>query len=177
MNDEAGFRLALEDDPADDATRLAYADWLEERGDTRAEYLRLEHQLSQIPLRLAQLRKQIDPVWLARVRKRGRGMFSDQFRQRLKVGKYSRWAEDLTKPHLEALLWMVGEYGFRAKLILDVLDAHEETAWDEVAFARAKHALETMARIVGGERMDLDELCRRVREAIAQVLQRRRESR
>jgi len=37
-----------------------YADWLEERGDVRGEYLRLEHQL-------AQLREQIDPAWLTAV--------------------------------------------------------------------------------------------------------------
>jgi uncharacterized protein (TIGR02996 family) len=76
MNDDTGFLLALQENPEDEAARLAYADWLEERGDTRAEYLRLEHHLSQIPLRLAQLREQIDPVWLARVSKRGQAMFS-----------------------------------------------------------------------------------------------------
>jgi hypothetical protein len=47
-----------------------YADWLEERGDIRGEYLRLEHQLANIPLRLVQLRKQIDQDWLASVSKR-----------------------------------------------------------------------------------------------------------
>src|SRR5262249_30328713 len=58
------------ENPDDVATRLAYADWLEEQGDSRGEFLRLEHQLSQIPLRLAQLRQQIDPAWLAAVTKR-----------------------------------------------------------------------------------------------------------
>jgi uncharacterized protein (TIGR02996 family) len=65
MTDEAGFLRALQENPADDDARLVYADWLEERGDIRGEYLRLEHQLAQIPLRLAQLRQQIDPAWLA----------------------------------------------------------------------------------------------------------------
>ena len=40
--DELAFLAALTADPADDATRLIYADWLEEHGDPhRAEYLRL----------------------------------------------------------------------------------------------------------------------------------------
>jgi uncharacterized protein (TIGR02996 family) len=70
MNDEAGFLRAIQARPEDDATRLVYADWLEERGDIRGEYLRLEHQLAQAPLRLAQLRAQIDHAWLAAVSKR-----------------------------------------------------------------------------------------------------------
>lgn len=38
--DEAPFILALDASPEDDISRLAYADWLEERGDARADYLR-----------------------------------------------------------------------------------------------------------------------------------------
>ncbi len=70
MNDEAAFLAAIEAALDDDDLRLVYADWLEERGDLRGEYLRLEHQLAQIPPRLAQLREQIDPAWVARVSKR-----------------------------------------------------------------------------------------------------------
>src|SRR5262249_44410075 len=69
MSDEAGFLRAIQENPEEDA-RLAYADWLEERGDIRGEYLRLEHQLANLPLRLAQLREQIDQDWLASVSKR-----------------------------------------------------------------------------------------------------------
>jgi uncharacterized protein (TIGR02996 family) len=38
---EDGLLAALLADPADDEARLVYADWLEERGDPRADYLRL----------------------------------------------------------------------------------------------------------------------------------------
>jgi uncharacterized protein (TIGR02996 family) len=45
MNDEDGFLQKLRDNPADDTTRLVYADWLDERGDpvsgAKAEFLRL----------------------------------------------------------------------------------------------------------------------------------------
>jgi uncharacterized protein (TIGR02996 family) len=67
--DDNGFIEAILESPEDDSLRLIYADWLEERGDIRAEYLRLVHQQAQIPLRLAQLRKQLDPAWLANVSK------------------------------------------------------------------------------------------------------------
>ena len=41
MSDEAAFLDALRANPADDTTRLVYADWLDERGDDRARYVRL----------------------------------------------------------------------------------------------------------------------------------------
>jgi uncharacterized protein (TIGR02996 family) len=37
MDDEAPFHAALDENPADIAMRLVFADWLEERGDWRAE--------------------------------------------------------------------------------------------------------------------------------------------
>jgi uncharacterized protein (TIGR02996 family) len=37
MNDEEAFQAALDADPNDRTTRLVFADWLEERGDRRAE--------------------------------------------------------------------------------------------------------------------------------------------
>jgi uncharacterized protein (TIGR02996 family) len=69
MSDEAGLIQAIRDRPGDDGSRLVYADWLEERGDIRAEYLRLECQLSQIALRLAEIQAGLEPAWLADVRR------------------------------------------------------------------------------------------------------------
>jgi uncharacterized protein (TIGR02996 family) len=47
---EDAFLAALLKEPGDDATRLVYADWLEERGDTdgmaRAEFLRTQVRLA-----------------------------------------------------------------------------------------------------------------------------------
>jgi uncharacterized protein (TIGR02996 family) len=70
MNEEEGFLQSIRQRPDDASYRLVYADWLEERGEpVRAEYLRLEQQLSQIPTRLQELRKQIDAKWLAQVQR------------------------------------------------------------------------------------------------------------
>ena len=70
MNEEAGFVRAIQENPEDDSLRLVYADWLEERADIRAEYLRLESQLSRVPARLRELCRLIDPGWLRAVLRR-----------------------------------------------------------------------------------------------------------
>lgn len=60
MSDEDGFLQKLRDNPADDTTRLVYADWLSERGDpesaAKAEFLRLTVRLLE-PNRSAGWRK------------------------------------------------------------------------------------------------------------------------
>ncbi|MGE3804046.1 MAG: TIGR02996 domain-containing protein [Gemmataceae bacterium] len=40
MTEEDGFLAAIRERPADDLRKLIYADWLEEQGDPRADYLR-----------------------------------------------------------------------------------------------------------------------------------------
>ena len=47
MSDQ-GFIDAILEDPGDIDRRLVYADYLEERGDPRAELIRLEHELSEL---------------------------------------------------------------------------------------------------------------------------------
>jgi uncharacterized protein (TIGR02996 family) len=80
MSEETAFLDALATDPADDVTRLVYADWLEERGDERGDYLRGEIEFAaleefhprrdELALTLASLRERIDVAWLARAGKR-----------------------------------------------------------------------------------------------------------
>ena len=41
------FLAEIADNPTDESTRLVYQDWLEEHGDERAEYLRLQTELMQ----------------------------------------------------------------------------------------------------------------------------------
>jgi uncharacterized protein (TIGR02996 family) len=64
MSEESAFLDAVRTNPEDIATRLVYADWLEERGDARGEYLRLEAEVERIQARLQELRKQLDSGWL-----------------------------------------------------------------------------------------------------------------
>jgi len=73
VTDEATFLQAVQADPENLAVRLAYADWLEEHGDPRAEYLRVEAELKREPenkplqLRFHELRRLIDRDWQARI--------------------------------------------------------------------------------------------------------------
>jgi uncharacterized protein (TIGR02996 family) len=77
VSDEAAFLSAIAEKPEDDTVRLVYADWLQERNDPRADYLRLEvrrHRLTkrqrekEDPSRnLEKLRKHATPDWLSRI--------------------------------------------------------------------------------------------------------------
>jgi uncharacterized protein (TIGR02996 family) len=73
--DERAFIRAVLTDPAEPGPRLVYADWLDEQGDVRGEFLRTEIELAgrgtddprHAPLqaRLRELRGAIDAGWLA----------------------------------------------------------------------------------------------------------------
>src|SRR6266511_6221714 len=49
MRQEDAFLQAVLDEPDDDAPRLIYADWLEERGDPRGEFIRVQCALARLP--------------------------------------------------------------------------------------------------------------------------------
>jgi uncharacterized protein (TIGR02996 family) len=49
MPDDQGFLQAIRADFDDDAVRLVYADWLEEHGDPRAEFIRVGCALARLP--------------------------------------------------------------------------------------------------------------------------------
>src|SRR5436190_19492867 len=67
MSDAAAFLKALRDNPADDTARLVYADWLDERNDPRAEFIRLRQRFAELTTRINELADQFDPEWLAAV--------------------------------------------------------------------------------------------------------------
>jgi uncharacterized protein (TIGR02996 family) len=79
MDDHTAFLHAIRADLHDDSPRLVYADWLEERGDQRAEYLRVQISLARtwtytdqkprLFARLEELAATIDPGWLAAARR------------------------------------------------------------------------------------------------------------
>jgi uncharacterized protein (TIGR02996 family) len=75
LQNEKAFLQAIAHDPQDEAPRLIYADWLEERGDPRAEYLRVEVAMARLSKtgrkyralakRLRELQVGLDRQWLA----------------------------------------------------------------------------------------------------------------
>jgi len=82
---EEGFLHELLERPGDDAPRLVYADWLEERGDPRADYLRAEVARARRPGRRAEAKARklaagLDAVWVARVSRPPLGVCCDHVR-------------------------------------------------------------------------------------------------
>lgn len=79
MHDEAGFLSAIRQTPADDISRLVFADWLDEQDDPackiKAEFVRFELPMVRAPeggtggaealANLRSLAAQIPPLWLA----------------------------------------------------------------------------------------------------------------
>jgi uncharacterized protein (TIGR02996 family) len=103
MSDEDAFLAAIAATPADDTPRLVYADWLDDRNDPRAEYLRLEverHRLKprdkrrpDLAARLEALRPLADPHWLPRIDRTGRYTFywaPDQCETAREAGRVGR---------------------------------------------------------------------------------------
>jgi uncharacterized protein (TIGR02996 family) len=92
--DEEAFLSAIAADTADDTNRLVYADWLEERGDVRGEYIRLRVKVREprgrkrIQARLDELSRGIDVEWRGRV-------FAVP---KLAIKKYRRVRQPVTEP-------------------------------------------------------------------------------
>jgi hypothetical protein len=88
--------------------------------------------------------------------------FPSHFEARLAKGKYTRWAVGLPLDSLEALLWMIGEYGFRSGgLPSDALPG------ESIYGTRAHEALRAIAAIANGDRFDVEEARHRIRQAVA----------
>ena len=83
MNDETPFLDALCADPTDATLLLVYADWLEERGDARREYIRL----TQAPLgneaRIEELKEKFDPEWVSFIELSGRAQVTHRMEEEL----------------------------------------------------------------------------------------------
>ena len=76
MNEDEAFIRAVVDRPGDDAARLVYADWLEDRDDPRGGHLRAEIEWAESwregmqpgeSEELLKLAAGLDAVWVARV--------------------------------------------------------------------------------------------------------------
>jgi uncharacterized protein (TIGR02996 family) len=75
--EEEAFLRAISASPDDIALRLVYADWLQEQEDPRAEYVRLEVRLNELPRvdpeywpllkQKHKLREELPPYWLAKL--------------------------------------------------------------------------------------------------------------
>lgn len=77
MTDDLSFEKAIVENPGDLSLRLVYADWLEERGDVRADFIRIMEEMKDLPIysdrfwqlrpRRNELRSMIDADWIDRL--------------------------------------------------------------------------------------------------------------
>jgi uncharacterized protein (TIGR02996 family) len=68
MTPDEAFLQAVVESPDDDAPRLVYADWLEERGDPRGEFIRVQCRLARLAPgdpRYSKLYRRTDQLWAA----------------------------------------------------------------------------------------------------------------
>jgi uncharacterized protein (TIGR02996 family) len=112
MTDDQGFIDALLERPMEDATRLVYADWLDEHGDPRGEFLRLL-------------------VEAARNSQFGAGRRLNAIRHQLDA----EWVEVVTRPNEIGVEWSNDRTGPRADLLIDrrrfglIFSASPPTRW------------------------------------------------
>jgi uncharacterized protein (TIGR02996 family) len=117
MTDDQDFVQAILSRPDDDTVRLVYADWLDERGDVRGEFLRLSLELARhtskskkyalVSERLEAIRPGIDPEWAASV---GR-LHQIEMRWRGGIAGLAvndEWLGDILTTHIQT--WVDGGY-------------------------------------------------------------------
>ena len=88
--------------------------------------------------------------------------------ERIRKTKYTRWAQDLTAEQLEALLWAVGEFAYRAEVPLAVLRKHGPG--DNIGFARAILGLEVLNDFGKRRPITVEQMRRKIWEVQAEVL-------
>jgi len=92
--------------------------------------------------------------------------FSDELRSRLSRYKYASWAADLSEETVESLLWAIGESHIR--LHEDFLKGCLEDVPPPVR-TRILVGIRIAREIVGGREVSLEDVQRRIREAVAEV--------
>jgi uncharacterized protein (TIGR02996 family) len=129
VTEDEAFIIAIRENPRDDTTRLVYADWLDERGDPRGEWIRIEVQLKHLvadgrlygPLKARQRCLESDaeiaPAWLKVVRHQpswngGKILDWQEFYDSLLVRPYG-WHQTVPKPTVSQLDEFEAATGFR----------------------------------------------------------------
>ena len=106
MADDESFLRAILEAPSDDAPRLIYADWLDERGDPRGEYLRAEVRFREAfpfahPDAVRESRQRVNSLWIARVSRPPLGVCCDRIA--FKEHEPSLHRPSLTVPAVDAV--------------------------------------------------------------------------
>jgi len=85
-------------------------------------------------------------------------------RNELRLGKYTRWAADLTPDEMRALLWVVGEFGCRS--------SPDDPAYGvvgELMLARKEVGRQMLFGFVHGSPLTLEQAQQQVRRAVNRI--------
>jgi uncharacterized protein (TIGR02996 family) len=137
MSAEDDFLRAMLSAPSDSAARLVYADWLEDRGDPRGEFLRIDAEEKPfrdmdpaLQHRLRELTATIDPAWLAFVTNLGRPFAT------MTGGTDYFGCEPAQLPFTEHI-------GLRGRIMTFASQFHDEDAWE----SGLPHDLQTLCSL------------------------------
>jgi len=88
-------------------------------------------------------------------------IFPEAFRDSLNIGKYTRWASDLSEVSLQSLFWLLGALATETLPTLKPVSAYVDlTPWPNFNALRPRFGLEGIFRVVTqGERFDVDQVC------------------
>lgn len=111
MSDEAGFLKAISDNPADEAARLVYADWLAERDDPRAAFARLSGEFLRCVRGLGDLRRTFPSDWTAVI---------DPLSDRFQIVRLVNPGEGIEGGTITALRVVPGEAVVRGQAVVEV---------------------------------------------------------
>ncbi len=92
--------------------------------------------------------------------------FTDSFRQKIALGKYTGWAADLTEDQLIGVLWAIGEFGRRSQWVLECLDRHADEFYPAYGLPRARLGLELLSAMADRQQFTTEQVIERVRTVL-----------
>ena len=92
--------------------------------------------------------------------------FTEAFRQKIALGKYTGWAADLTEDQLVGVLWAVGEFGRRSQWVLECLDRHADEFYPAHGLPRARLGLELLSAMADRQRFTTADVIERVQAVL-----------
>jgi hypothetical protein len=100
-------------------------------------------------------------------------MFTNEFREKLRIGKYTKWASDFSEDNVHALVMMVGELGSRSLLLIEILEKFNAQQ-PYGGTARAIAAMRAIQDMVDGQRLTSEQAHQRIVGAVAKQMEQRR---
>lgn len=89
-------------------------------------------------------------------------MFTDEQRKSLRIGKYTKWAEDLSFDELRGLFWALGEVSVNGAWMFRAIDAQLPLERDAASRRRPWAALRLLQACVRRHRVGSEQMSRAI---------------